>query len=224
MNTLARFSLLALGPFFVACSTAEDPTVSVADTGKADTAVASDSAVDTFVAADTLPADTSALDTGSEQVDSESRVDSSSVDTAEAGPPPMPVDCFTDDFGPSSVSFVDFFYQRQVGACTASSCSDFVMFDTTCVMTLQVADVEHKATLSPAHCTMFSKWLSSDLLVSHLRDSVTCAGKVDGVYESSQVTLSDGPASKKTFLCPVEPFQSHRACINKLRATYFPGI
>jgi hypothetical protein len=221
MNTLARLSLLALGPFFVACSTGEDPAVPAADTGKADTAVASDSAVDTFVA-DTAIADTSVMDTA---VDTDSPRDTDTVDTAEAAPPPMPVDCFTDDFGPSSFSFVDFFYQQQVGACEASSCSDFVMFDnSSCVMTLQVADIEHKATLEPAHCTMFKNWLSSDLLVSHLRDSVTCAGKVSGIYESSQVTLSDGPASKKTFMCPDEPFASHRACIMKLRATYFPGI
>jgi hypothetical protein len=228
MNTLARLSLLALGPLLVACSTAEDPTVPVADTGKADTAVTSDAAVDTFVA-DAAAADTSAVDTAApvdseSPRDSESPGDSDSVDTAEAAPPPMPVDCFTDDFGPSSVSFVDFFYQQQVGACEASSCSDFVMFDTSCVMTLQVADIEHKATLSPPHCAMFQKWLSSDLLVSHLRDSVTCAGKVAGIYESSQITLSDGTASKKTFMCPDEPFASHRACIMKLRATYFPGI
>jgi hypothetical protein len=228
MNSLARASLAALGSILVACSTAEDPAVPSADSGT-DTATVSDTASVDTSSSETAADAASGPDTGSADtspVDSGTRVDDTGapIDAAEAGPPPMPVDCFVDDFGPSSVGLVDFFYQQQVGPCEASSCSDFVMFDPTCVMTLQVADVEHKATLSPAHCTMFKNWLTSDLLVSHLRDTVTCYGKVAGVYESSQLTLTDGPAQKKTFMCPNEPFASHRACIAKLRATYFPGI
>ncbi|MGZ5968894.1 MAG: hypothetical protein ACXWP4_14575, partial [Polyangiales bacterium] len=185
MTSFARASLFAVSSLFLACSTAEDPATP-ADSGHGDTAVAADSASsDTFVADVASGPDSGSADTSSDTM--EAAIDSAPVDTGtpvEAGPPPMPVDCFTDDFGPSSFTLVDFFYQVQVGACMASTCSDFVMFDPSCVMTLQVADVEHKATLSPEHCTMFTKWLSSDLLVSHLRDKVTCYGKVDGIYES----------------------------------------
>ena len=62
------------------------------------------------------------------------------------------------------------------------------------------------------------------LLVSKLRDTETCyRGDESKPYESTSMKLTDGYAAKKTFSCAVEPFVSHRACLAKLRAKYFPG-
>ncbi len=148
------------------------------------------------------------------------------VDTRpeDAGPALPSVDCLTDDFGPSSGTLVDFHYEKQVGACGSSDCSDFVLFGPSCVMTLQVGGAKTSATLTAADCALFTRWVTSDLLVNHLRDSVTCCGKdVPGKFESTVVQRSDGYAAKKTASCEQEPFASHRACIASVRAKYFPG-
>jgi hypothetical protein len=194
--------------FLLGCASSEPPQAALADTAIVVDTAAPDTARDTTV-----------IDTFEAAVDS-----ATSADTAETSPPPMPVDCLAGDFGPSSYTLVDFFYQRQVGSCESSMCSDFMMFDPSCVLTLQVADVPYTATLSAAHCATFTRWLTSDLLVKHLRDTTTCSGAmIPGSFESTQLTLGDGMASKKTFMCKEEPFASHRACLDRLRAEYFPG-
>jgi hypothetical protein len=204
--------------FLVGCSAsssdepnaAPDSSATIADTGISPTT------------------DTAVFDTYSGPIDS-TVVDTALPDTAkeadvEASAPPGPIDCLA-EVGPSSgATLVDFFYQRQVGTCESSMCSDFFKFDPSCVLTLQVADVEYTATLTSEHCTRFTRWLTSKVLVDHLRDTVTCYGAmVAGAYESTQITLSDGAANKKTFMCKEEPFVSHRECLDKLRAMYFPG-
>lgn len=143
---------------------------------------------------------------------------------ADTGLPLPPVDCLADDFGPSSGKLIDFHYQKEVGTCPSSDCSDFVMFDPSCVMRLQVGGVQTKATLSADDCSLFTRWVTSDLLISRLSDTVTCLGKdVAGKFESTVVRRDVGYAAKKTASCEVEPFVSHRACIGKFRANYFPG-
>lgn len=164
-----------------------------------------------------------ALDTSTPDAAIDSAPDAA-VAEADAAAPLGPINCLTDDFGPSSATLVDFFYQRQVGDCESSACSDFIKFDPTCVMTLQISDVESTATLSAEHCAILKRWVTSDRLVSRLRDTVTCITLgAPGKFESTQIQLSDGYASKKTFLCKDEPFESHRKCLEMFRATYFPG-
>lgn len=184
---------------------------------------ASESAAPDTAIVDSGPAKDAAIAVDSSSSDTEVPIDTGTVDI-DAGPPPGPVDCLTDDFGPSSVSFLDMFYERLVKECTSSACSDFYKLDASCTFTLQVEDVEHTTTLSEEHCAKMKKWLTSDLLVNKLRDTVTCYGSKSGIYESTQLTLSDGSAWKKTYMCPLEPFASHRACLDQLRAIYFPGL
>jgi len=140
-------------------------------------------------------------------------------------PPSGSIDCFVDDVSPSApATFVEMFYQQQTGTCPSSDCVDFVTFRSSCSMSLQVGGVVHNATLSSGDCMLFKSWLTSDILLSKLRDTVTCYGKDGpGAIESTEITLTDGSARKKTSTCPVEPFVSHRACIAKVRAKYFPG-
>jgi hypothetical protein len=128
-----------------------------------------------------------------------------SEDSSAPAAPPS-IDCFADDFGPSSGTLIDFFYEKETRHtdCTGSDCADYVMVD--------------------AACALFTRWVTSDLLMGALRDTVTCYGKdVPGQFESTSVRTSAGSAGKKTACCPLEPFVSHRACIGKFRAKYFPG-
>lgn len=211
----------------VGCTSAEAPLGSAFPPADAstDTRTAADTAPDTTVEDTALPEDTAETPVDSMVHD----VPQDTTDTAESGPPPGPVDCLSGSFGPSSYSLVDLFYQLQTGGCTSSACSDFVMFDPTCVMTLQVSDVKYTATLDSSDCELFKRWLTSDLLVTYLRDTVTCyygkdgSGPGPGAYEDTSISLADGRAAKKTWSCPNEPFKSHRNCINVLRAKYFPG-
>ena len=202
------------------CASSSEPSAAP------DTAVVDGGAVVDTAIVDTTATDTAAgpaLDTSAPDSTVEVAVDSA-PDTADATPPLGPVNCLTEDFGPSSATLVDFFYQRQVGDCESSACSDFIKFDPTCVMTLQVSDVESTATLSAADCAIFKRWVTSDRLVSRLRDTVTCITPgAPGKFESTQIELSDGFASKKTFLCKDEPFESHRKCLELFRSIYFPG-
>lgn len=204
-------------------SSTNDGGVDAAGDGGADavidTAVVDgpDAAVaDTSTASDTgpAPADTGAGDVGA---------DADATDTA----PPAPVDCMSGVFGPSSYSLVDFEYQVQVSDCTSSACSDFVAFDGSCTMSLQVADVKTSVVVDPSDCDLLRRWLTSDLLVTKLRDEVTCYYGKDGPagapFESSAIELTDGTAAKKTWNCVDEPFASHRKCIQAFRAKYFPG-
>lgn len=208
------------------CSSAE-PAVAPADgatpadSHAADAAVVVDTAAGPVV--DSAVPDTTPVEAA---VDSAAPADAAdAADSADAAPPAMPVDCFADTFGPSSGTLVDFFYQRQVDTCESSKCSDFMMFDPkSCELTLQVADEPFKATLSTEHCGLLQRWLTSELLISHLRDTVTCFGAmIPGSFESTQITLSDGTANKKTFMCKDEPFSSHRTCLDRFRTEYFPG-
>ena len=54
-------------------------------------------------------------------------------------------------------------------------------------------------------------------------DGRALGAMIPGSFESTQITLSDGTANKKTFMCKDEPFSSHRACLDGFRAEYFPG-
>lgn len=208
------------------CSSSEPASAPVdgaapADANATDAAVVVDTAAGPVV--DSAAPDTTPVDSA---VDSAAPADTvDAADSADAAPPVMPVDCFADKFGPSSGTLVDFFYQRQVDTCESSKCSDFMMFDPKlCELTLQVADEPFKATLSAEHCDLLKRWLTSELLIRHLRDTVTCYGAmIPGSFESTQITLSDGTANKKTFMCKDEPFSSHRACLAGFRAEYFPG-
>jgi hypothetical protein len=139
--------------------------------------------------------------------------------------PPPATDCLADDLPPFTHKPLSLTYTREVGPCPSSYCSDFIEFDAySCVMKLQTKSTSYSAMLPPADCNAFIRWLGSDVLVSHLRDMSTCYGKdVPGAYESTELQLSDGWASKKTASCAEEPFVSHRACIAKLRNKYFPG-
>lgn len=195
------------------CSGAE-PTVigtTTSDTGAADTFVVDAAVADTAVAADTGRRDTGPRDVGD--------------DAIETGP--MPLECLTDPFGPSTGTLVDFFYQLQTGTCESSACSDFILFNPSCEMTLQVADVKYTATLDAKDCSTFTKWVSSDLLIGYLKDLTTCyygtAGPLGASYEATTVTLAEGVVQKKTWACVDEPFGNHRRCLNTLRGKYFPG-
>jgi hypothetical protein len=217
---IARFACLVV--LLTGCTSASEPTtaidaapdtvkeIGVADSAKSDAVIPDTEAPDTA----TAPADSASLDA----------VDDVAID---AGPPPPPVDCMSGSFGPSSYTLVDLLYEQQVGGCTSSACSDFVMFDSSCVMSLQVADVKTTATVEAGDCTLFKRWLTSDLLVNRLRDTVTCYygkdGPGSGTFESTQLLLADGAANKKTWMCSDEPFASHRRCIANFRAKYFPG-
>lgn len=224
-----RRRFLCLCAVLAGCTSAEAPLGSTFPPADAttDTRTADDAGVDTSVV-DTA---TEPTDTAAPPVDSDvaEAPQDTAADTAESGPPPGPVDCLSGSFGPSSYTLVDLFYQVQVGGCTSSACSDFVMFDPTCAMTLQVSDVKYTATLDASDCELFKRWLTSDLLVTYLRDTVTCyygkdgSGTGPGAYEDTSISLADGRAAKKTWSCPNEPFKSHRNCINVLRAKYFPG-
>jgi hypothetical protein len=210
------------------CTSASEPTV--IGSSRTDTGVAADtSKPDTAVAEDVAVADTALppIDTATHG-DDVANPEDSAADAPLDAPKPAPVDCFTGAFGPSSTTLVDFFYELQVDSCTSSMCSDFIKFDPSCVMTLQVKDVETKATLDSSDCTILKKWLTSDLLVTHMRDTVTCYYGKDGPttavpFESNMLTLGDGPANKKTWSCLDEPFASHRKCLNAFRTKYFPG-
>jgi len=205
--------LLAL---LAGCSSAE-PTVigsTTSDTGAADTRVV-DAESETAAADSELP-DSSSRDTGPRDAGD---------DAADTGP--MPVECLTDPFGPSTGTLVDFFYELQAASCESSACSDFILFNPSCEMTLQIADVKFKATLDAKDCATFTRWASSDLLVDHLRDLTTCYygkyGPSGAAYEATTVTLAEGIVQKKTWMCGDEPFASHRRCLNALRGKYFPG-
>jgi hypothetical protein len=175
-----------------------------------------------------------ASDTGASAVPpiaAEGGVDDPPPDPMDASDPPVSIDpppsidCLADDLPAPTRKLTSLFYEKQVGTCPSSDCSDFVDFDAwTCVMKLQTKGVSYLATFPATDCNAFIRWLSSDILVTHLRDMVTCFGKdVPYAFESTQLDLSDGYAAKKTASCPEEPFVSHRACIAKLRAKYFPG-
>ncbi|MBI2394283.1 MAG: hypothetical protein HYV09_32225 [Deltaproteobacteria bacterium] len=178
-------------------------------------------------------ADTGSAGWASPAADAAGSIDATEPPPADASdpvdpPPPPPVgsiDCFTDDVGPSSPDkLVELFWEQVTGTCPSSDCSDFVTFTASCAIHLQVRGVGYDSKLSPGDCTLFKKWLTSELLLTKLRDTVTCYGKdAPGPFESTSIELTDGFARKKTFTCPVEPFVSHRACIAKVRAKYFPG-
>ncbi len=183
---------------------------------------------------DASPADTTPVDTSDTSDTSDTLDASTTPDTGEPGADastdvsmPPPVDCTTGVFGPSSYTLVDFVYQTKEHDCESSLCTDFVMFDTSCTLRLQVADVTSSAALDAADCDLFTRWLTSDLLVNALRDTVTCHYGKDGPtgapYESTTLDLADGAANKKTFNCNEEPFKSHRKCVQAFRAKYFPG-
>lgn len=213
----ALLTLFVVLPF--ACSKAEEPLAASQADAQGDAGPRVDAtSTDSTTAADTAPVP----DTGA-AVDTTVDEDTGTGEL-EVGPPPAPNDCMVDDPGPSSVGFVSLFYERLVKDCTSSACSDFYKLDSACLFTLQVADVEHETTLNPEHCAKMKKWLTSDVLVKHLRDTVTCYGSKDGIYESTQLTLSDGSTSKKTYMCPLEPFVSHRRCLDQLRSIYFPSL
>src|SRR5688572_20802001 len=80
-----------------------------------------DSGPDTRVAADTegsdaaVPADTYVPATDTEPLPDTATPDDVAVDAPPDTPPPMPVDCFSGSFGPSTGTLVDFLYQVQVG-------------------------------------------------------------------------------------------------------------
>jgi hypothetical protein len=116
--------------------------------------------------------------------------------------------------------FVSFMSSVTTGPCPSSACSDFVMFDTSCQYTLQVKDQEHAVSLDAADCAGFIRWLSSDLLLSSLRDS-KCG---DSGLESAQVQLQDGWTNRKYGGCQGEAYTIHRACLAQIRTKYFPGI
>jgi len=220
----AHHLLVGFCSAMVACSTAEEPLASsppdARDAAASETAAADTAIADTWLPVDAATTDGPIPDTA---IEAEVPVDTGTKDP-DAGPPPAPVDCLIDDVGPSSVGFVDLFYERLVKDCTSSACSDFIKLDTSCVFSVQVNDIPHTTTLTDEHCTRLKKWLTSDLLVGKLRDTVTCYGSKSGIYESTQLTLSDGLAWKKTYMCTLEPFVSHRACLDKVRALYFPGL
>jgi hypothetical protein len=233
LKPLRRIHFLILGSILAACSKADDPATGPVDSG-VDSSVVVDARADTAVALD-APAD-GVLDAVAEagrdtSVADAARPDDSidddgPIDTRAESPPPLSfVDCLTDDFGPSTETFVDLLYERQVAPCESSACTDFYKLDTSCTFTVQVADVEHVTTLSAAHCAKVTKWLSSDRLVSHIKDTVTCYGVVvAGKFEATSLALGSGRIAKKTFMCPDEPFASHRACLDSLRSIYFPGL
>jgi len=220
MRHVFAFPFLALA---LGCTSGEVPigasvVDAAADTNKPDSALADTGAV----------LDSSgpiAEDTGSPVLDS-AEPDTTVEEAAVDAPPLGPIDCWSGTYGTPSGSLVDFFYQQQVGGCESSACSDFVLFDAaTCVMTLQVADVKYPATLDSGDCFIFKRWLTGDVLISRLNDTTTCYyGKGgSGTYEATTVTLAEGIAQKKTWMCGDEPFVSHRRCIQSFRAKYFPG-
>ncbi len=226
--------LVCVFALVVGCTSAEEPSNGVfpASDAGSDTRVVGSSGKDAGGSDDgaddtSMPADTGTMHEDSAPADTAAE----SADTgSDTGPPPTAVDCLSGgSYGPSSYSLVDFHYEMNVSGCTSSACSDFVTFNPSCVMTLQVSDVVSTATVDASDCELFKRWLTSDLLVTYLRDTVTCyygkdgTGVGAGAFESSEVQLADGMASKKTWSCPDEPFKSHRNCINVLRAKYFPG-
>jgi hypothetical protein len=125
--------------------------------------------------------------------------------------------------GPSNPElFISFFSSVTSGTCPSSACVDFVMFDTSCRYTLQLHDQQNTVELGAADCAAFTRWLSSDLLISALRDPVECG---DGTgNESAEIRLQSGSAQRKYAGCGSEPYVIHRDCLAKIRATYFPGM
>lgn len=176
--------------------------------------------------------DTGSADSGTDAADADTSTpsipDGDATDAIDAETAPEPIDCVTGAFGPSSYSLIDFVYEVHQGSpgCVSSACPVFLMVDPSCTISLQIEDVKTSATLTPTDCEAFKRWVTSDLLVTKLRDTVTCyfsSGAGPGAFESTFIELADGAAGKKTWFCSDEPFSSHRACMNKFRSKYFPG-
>jgi hypothetical protein len=136
--------------------------------------------------------------------------------------PAADLDCLGDTGASNPELFISFFSSVTSGTCPSSACVDFVMFDTSCHYTLQLHDQQNTVELSVADCAAFIRWLSSDVLIAALRDPVECG---DGTgNESAQIELKDGWAQRKYAGCKSAPYVSHRACLAKIRAKYFPGL
>ncbi len=126
------------------------------------------------------------------------------------------VDCLG-DVGPSTPDeFTWMMSQAKVRPGPSSAAVDFYTLDSTCTFGLQVENVRHRATLSPADCEGLKRWLTSDRLLVGL-----ASGCGDNTGDESLEVA--GFASKKFAGCTEEPFPSHRACLAGLRARYFPG-
>jgi hypothetical protein len=151
--------------------------------------------------------------------------DAGTPSAAEGGvdDPPLSIDCLADDLPAPPRKLMRLYYLSSDTVGDVEGPQEVGFEASSCVMGLNLADGSPRATLSPTDCDHFIRWLSSDLLVTHLRDDVTCVGN-DRPMEQTALVFSDlDPVVKNTASCPEEPFVSHRACIAKLRAKYFPG-
>ena len=149
-------------------------------------------------------------------------VDAAPVDARPPEPAPA-IDCFGPDVGPSVPgTFLSMDHNLATDSCPSTDCRVSLHFEASCALSTFVKGVELAATASPADCDTLKRWATSKRLIDALDDKVTCFGKDGPIFESTEVYLSTGSPRKKTFDCPLEPFVSHRACIAKFRAKYFP--
>jgi len=141
--------------------------------------------------------------------------------TVPGVPGPTKYDCLG-DVGPSHPqAFESMSGWAQVGTCPGSSCVDFVDMDASCVYGLQVNNIRSTATIETQNCEALKRWFTSDVLLAGLGSK--CGGVTGAESLEIEGTSPVSSGRKKFDGCTEEPFPSHRACLAKIRAKYFPG-
>jgi hypothetical protein len=169
------------------------------------------------------------------------------ADAEGPGDPPLPTDAGPGDPPPSKDSappttslaecfgemgksnpstLKDLFYNY--ATCTGEGCFWRFRFNVGCNVELGLSGSTsiRAATTTDEDCILLRNWATSERLLNALNyssaEAKACMASYDMTRGAEDTSVGGTPYGMKTMYCPVEPFTTHRRCMQMVIAKYFP--